>query len=317
VTQRSRTAPASRAMPRGKGRGIEVCSNVQTAVDSKPQRRIAHDVTNETGARDGLSPRALQAQEGLGSPGDAVAAVGSYHGEEGKTCLKAGLPPYVARPITSANQQLGLFRKDDCLDAGATETSQWPAGARLTCRVATGDLGRPSRSDAPATCKACPRKPQGTRHKGGRRLTRWVDAHLWEARAQRVRSRPAVRQQRQQLVEPPFGTRQRWGEQGFCVRRGLEKVRTELRSTGLAYNLRRVVHIVGIPRLRAALGSVRVRGLSKRTGAVRAGSAGPDGHQEDTAMSCGKVVHGRKLSAEGFDTVWRLVRPCAPLPKVL
>jgi hypothetical protein len=97
----------------GKGRGTEVCYNVQTAVDSKHKLIIANDVTNDTGDRDCLSPMALPAKDILGGPFDAVADVGYYHGEEVNACLKAGLTPYVARPVTSANQQLGLFSKDD------------------------------------------------------------------------------------------------------------------------------------------------------------------------------------------------------------
>jgi len=46
----------------------------------------------------------------------------------------------------------------------------------------------------------------------------------------------------------------RWWEQGFFLLRGLAKVRTEFSLTVLAYNLRRVLNIVGIPRLIAALG---------------------------------------------------------------
>ena len=97
-------------MKLGKGRGTEVCDNVQTAVDRQHKLRVATDVTNDTGDRDWRSPMALQAKEVLGSPFDAGAEVGYYHGEEGKTCLEAGITPYVTRPITSANQKLGLFR---------------------------------------------------------------------------------------------------------------------------------------------------------------------------------------------------------------
>ena len=61
-----------------------------------------------------------------------------------------------------------------------------------------------------------------------------------------------MRKQRKQLVEHPFGTMKRWWEQGCFVLRGLETVRTELSLTVLVYNLRRVVNLVGIPRLRAA-----------------------------------------------------------------
>ena len=75
-----------------------------------------------------------------------------------------------------------------------------------------------------------------------------------EEMEQRVSSRPEVMKQRKQLVEHPFGTMKRWWDQGFFLMRGLEKVRKEFSLTVLAYNLRRVVNLVGIPRLIAALG---------------------------------------------------------------
>jgi hypothetical protein len=253
-TQLSRTDPESRAMILGKGRGTEVCYNVQMAVDSKHKLIIANDVTNDTGDRDWLSPMALQAKAVLGCSFDAVADVGYYHGEEVKTCLEAGITPYVARPITSANQKLGLFSKDDFTYDGATDTYRCPAGERLTFRFATVELGRHIRYYATSACKTCPLKPQCTRNKGGRRLTRWVDEHLLEEMEQRVRSRPEVMKQRKQLVEHPFGTMKRWWDAGYFLMRGLEKVRTEFSLTVLAYNLRRVLNLVGIPRLLAALG---------------------------------------------------------------
>ena len=42
-----------------------------------------------------------------------LADMGDYHGDEVQACLEAGITPYVARPITSANKKLGLFSKDD------------------------------------------------------------------------------------------------------------------------------------------------------------------------------------------------------------
>jgi hypothetical protein len=62
-----------------------------------------------------------------------------------------------------------------------------------------------------------------------------------EEREQGGRRRPAVRKQRKQRVAHPCGTMQRGWEQGCFVRRGLAKVRTELRLTGLADKLRRVL----------------------------------------------------------------------------
>jgi hypothetical protein len=69
-----------------------------------------------------------------------------------------------------------------------------------------------------------------------------------------VRRRPEVLKQRKQLVEPPCGTMQRGWDAGSCLMRGWEKVRTECSVTVLAYNLRRVLHLVERPRLRAARG---------------------------------------------------------------
>ena len=88
-------------MQLGKGRGTEVCDNVQTAVDSQHKLMIANDVTNDTGGRDWRSPMALQAKEVLSSPFDAGADVGYDHGEEVKTCLK------LASPLTSPAGHLG------------------------------------------------------------------------------------------------------------------------------------------------------------------------------------------------------------------
>jgi transposase len=142
AAQLSRTEPESRAMKLGKGHGIEVCDNVQTAVDARHTLLIANDVPHETGERAWLSPLALQAKEVLGSTFDAVADVGSYQGEAVTACLAAGLPPYGARPITAAHQKLGLFSKDDVTYEGATDTSPCPAGEQLTFRLATLALGR-------------------------------------------------------------------------------------------------------------------------------------------------------------------------------
>jgi hypothetical protein len=168
---------------------------------------------------------ALQAKEGLGCPFEAVADVGYYPGEAVKACREAGITPDVARPSPSANQKLGLFRKDDCTDAGATETSRCPAGEQRTFRFAPVELGRPIRYDATGACRACPLQQQGTRHTGGRRLPRWVDEPLLEEMEQRVRSRPEVMKQRKQLVAHPFGTMKRWWDAGYFLLTGTLKTK--------------------------------------------------------------------------------------------
>jgi transposase len=252
--QLSLTDPDSRAMKLGKGRGTEVGYNVQPAVDAKHKLILACEVTNDPSDRDWLSPMALEAKAVLERPFEVVADMGYDHGDEVKACVEAGITPYVARPITSANQKLGLFSKDDFHYDGATDTYQCPAEARLTFRVDTVEVGRHLRYYATSACKACALKQACTRSKEGRRITRWVDEHLLEEMAQRVRRRPEVMKRRKTLVEHPFGTMKRWWDAGYFFTRGLEKVRAEFSLTVLAYNLRRVRNIVGMAGLLAALG---------------------------------------------------------------
>jgi hypothetical protein len=85
-------------------------------------------------------------------------------------------------------------------------------------------------------------------------MTRWVDEQRLEAMEPRVRSRPAVMKRRKELVAPPFGTMQRGWDHGYFLMRRLEKVRTGFSLTVLADHLRRVLNLVALPRLIAALG---------------------------------------------------------------
>jgi hypothetical protein len=252
--QLSLTDPDRRAMTGGNGGGTAVCYNVQIAVEATHQRLVAGAVAHDPTARDWRSPWALEAQAVLGGAFDAVADVGSDHGHAVKQCLQAGMTPSIARPITSAKQQLGLFSTDDCTYEAAPDTSGGPAGEGLSGRVDTVERGRHMRDDATSACRTCPLNARCTRNQGSRRITRWVDEHLLEQMEQRVRARPEIMQQRQEIVEHPFGTMQRRGDQGDCLMRGLAQGRAECSWTVLASKLRRVLNLVAMPRLLASLG---------------------------------------------------------------
>jgi transposase len=69
----------------------------------------------------------------------------------------------------------------------------------------------------------------------------------------RLAQRPHVLALRRETVEHPFGSIKQWMNQGAFLMRGLEKVRGEFSLTALAYNLRRVLNIVGFTELMAAV----------------------------------------------------------------
>lgn len=251
-SQLSLTDPDSRSMP--KSPKAPVAYNVQTAVEANHHLIVAQDVTNQVTDHHQLSPMALDAKATLGvSHCKVVADKGYAHGQELKTCLDAGLEPYVARPQTSANSKLGLFAKEHFSYDAAGDTYHCPAGETLTFRFDIVEKGRHIRYYKTSACGQCAFRQKCTRNKQGRRISRWVDEHLIEQTQQRVQANPDIMQQRKQIVEHPFGTIKHWWDQGHFLMRGLNNVRTEFSLSALAYNLRRVINIVGVPRMLAAL----------------------------------------------------------------
>jgi transposase len=257
-SQLSLTDPDSRSMP--KSPKAAVAYNAQTAVDSKHHLIVAQDVTNEVTDRNQLSPMALQAKETLGVDHfKAVADMGYAHGQELKTCLEAGIEPYVPRPDTSANRKLGLFGKEQFIYDPDSDTYHCPAGQTLTFRFDTVEKGRHIRYYKTSVCNRCPLKAKCTRNKEGRRLTRWVDEHIIEETQQRVEAHPEIMQKRKELVEHPFGTIKHWWDQGHFLMCGLEKARAEFSLSALAYNIKRVLNLLGVSHLMAALKSRPIR----------------------------------------------------------
>ena len=101
-------------------------------------------------------------------------------------------------------------------------------------------------------CHSCPIKPQCTTGKE-RRITRWEHEHVVEAVQRRLDENPEAMRVRRETAEHPFGTlKARMGATHFLMKT-LPKVATEMALHVLAYNLTRVVNILGIKPLMAAI----------------------------------------------------------------
>jgi transposase len=247
--QVSLTDPDSRRMK--SGLRTEVSYNVQTAVDAKHKLIVAEDVTNEGTDKHQLSSMVQAAQEVLHS--DALTVVadrGYYNGPEIKACVDTEVTPLVPKPRTSGNRKRGLFTKEDFRYDGALDCYHCPAGATLTNRSAPG---RRNHSYRTAACSGCVLRARCTRNKQGRCLVRWKHEWVLDEMARGLARRPDVMRQRALLSEHPFGTMKRGMDQGYFLLRGLEKVKAEFSLTVLAYNLKRVIRIVGVPQLLAAV----------------------------------------------------------------
>jgi transposase len=252
ATQVSLTDPEARAM--SMGRGSTIGYNVQAAVDAKHSLIVATEVTNTTSDSGALGTMALQAQEALGAEQlSVVADKGYYNGKEVLLCDTIGVSAYVAKPLTSANTAQGLYGKESFKYDAHHNCYHCPAGRLLTYRFTTEEKGRPIAYYRAHDCKSCPLKPQCTRNKNNRTITRAAFEEAQEQMAERVARQPGLLRRRKAIIEHCFGTIKRSFGYDYFLCRGKRQVSTEVNLTVLAYNLKRVCNLVGVPSLIAAL----------------------------------------------------------------
>jgi transposase len=251
--QVSVTDPDTRKMPAA--HGMMVGYNAQMAVDAKHKLIAADDVTNEVTDCQQLANVALAAQANLElQQAEVVADAGYYNAAEVSRCVARGLTPFIPKADTSANTARGLYGKRQFQYDAGQDVYVCPAGAELTYRFATYELGRELRYYRASGCRQCALKSRCTRNQANRTITREANEALMEAMAARLRAQPWKFKLRKTLAEHPFGTIKRWFGYTHFLLKGLEKVRCEWSLTTLAYNLKRVLNLVSFAKLMAAVG---------------------------------------------------------------
>ena len=126
------------------------------------------------------------------------------------------------------------------------------AGERLAYHYTTEENGLVLRRYWTNACQSCAIKAQCTTGKE-RRITRWEHELVIDAVQRRLDENPEKMRQRRETVEHPFGTiKARMGATHF-VMKTLPRVASEMALHVLAYNLTRLVNIMGIQPLMAAI----------------------------------------------------------------
>jgi transposase len=251
--QISLTDPDARSMATsGRGSGM-VGYNVQASVDAKHHLIIAHEVTNEGSDRAQLSPMAKETKAVLEIDElDAVADRGYYKGEEILACKQAGITVTLPKPQTSGSTAKGRFGKQDFRYIAQEDVYLCPAGERLIYRYTTQEKGLTLHRYWTNACQDCALKERCTTGKE-RRITRWEHEQVLEAVQRRLDEHPEMMRRRRETVEHPFGTIKSWMGATHFQMKTLKKVATEMALHVLAYNLKRVMNIIGIAPLIAAM----------------------------------------------------------------
>jgi transposase len=227
--------------------------NVQTAVDAEHGLIVAHAVTLDAADNRCLEPMAEAAKKALEADRlNIVADAGYSNGEQAGRCEAAGLVPHVPANRAVNNQGDGtLLDRSLFLYRPESDSFLCPAGKTLDRK----QLHRADRTvlyqASAADCGACSLKPRCT--PSARRM---LGRHLDEDALNRMHQRatPALMRLRRSTVEHPFGTLK------YCIfghprllLRGLSGARTEIGIGVMAYNLKRMVNLLGATRLIQAL----------------------------------------------------------------
>jgi transposase len=251
--QVSLTDPDSRSMATsGRGSGV-VGYNVQVAVDTEHHLIVTHEVTNVGSDRSQLARVAKATKATLQTDAlEAVADRGYFSGEEILACDQAGITVTLPKPMTSGAKSEGRFGKQDFVYLPEQDVYRCPAGERLKYYFTNVENGLTLRRYWTNACRTCALKSRCTTGVQ-RRITRWEHEHVLETVQRRLDENPQAMRLRRETVEHPFGTiKARMGATHFLMKT-LPRVASEMALHVLAYNLTRVMNIVGIRPLMAAI----------------------------------------------------------------
>jgi len=233
----------------------QVCYNVQSAVDTKHHLIVSHDIIQTTD-RGNLTLVAEHAQRALRKKDITVIADKGYFSRlDIKATQDLGMTALVPQVDTSGSKTKGIFNKSLFRYDKSRDIYICPVGKELPHRRNVIDKGVEQKVYANhIACRDCHVRSQCTHAKvGPRRMHRWVHEDDIDVMQARLDNAPETTVIRKQTVEHPFGTIKMWmGASHFLMKRK-KNVSTEMSLHVLAYNLKRMMSIVGIPTLIAAM----------------------------------------------------------------
>ncbi|HEU5215664.1 MAG TPA: IS1182 family transposase [Gaiellaceae bacterium] len=224
--------------------------NVQIAADSEHALIVAQTVNTDTTDHRSLVPMVEAAKEAVGEPGclHVVADTGYSSGEQLEQCDAIGVVPHVPTNRTSNRQGDGnLFDRSQFVYDKDTDLFRCPAGQSLKRRGFQRDRKRVIYQASRQVCGQCPLKSQCTITR-----RRTVYRFLHEEALQRSQQNATVEAMRlrRSTVEYPFALLKYgiFGHPRFLLR-GLRGAQTEISLAVAAYNLKRMINVVGGARL--------------------------------------------------------------------
>lgn len=233
--------------------GVGICHNVQIAVDDKNHLVVAVDVTSQPIDKEQFHNMALQAKQELGLETiTAIADKGYYSAEQFYRCKSDGIIPIVSKADHSHAAATNAYGKIHFKYDEQNNGYICPQGHLLKGYAQRKKNGY-IRYYNYAACAQCPVKSQcSTSAKGrlihDRPLQRYADEV-----DKRTNENLDMYRKRKQMVEHPFGTVKRALGFTYFLTRGNANVKVESLLHFLAYNMKRVMNLMGTTKLASIL----------------------------------------------------------------
>lgn len=246
-TQVSLIDPDARSMMNNQK--VEVCYNIQTTVEEKNRLILDYNVTNSVTDYDQLSVMGKRAKEVLGVDTiEVLADKGYYKATDLKECLDNDITPYVAKP---KNTNPKVFSMDKFQYNKENDYYICPTG--MVLRYKSTHKRRDTyfrRYNNYEACKVCSIRDKCTKSKkNGRDINRWIHKELLNKIDKQTEENWDKYRKRQWLVEHPFGTVKRNLNAYYLLTKGINSVGAEMGLVFCAYNLKRVINIIGVKEL--------------------------------------------------------------------
>ena len=240
----------------------EVAYNVQTTVDAKHNIPIDYKVTNTNDSK-AMGNMLQRAKTILGTNEFTALYDKGYHtGSEFDIAERLGIEVMVAIPAKSGSSQAPnpVYNMENFDYEEQTDSYTCPQGHLMTTngtwhKSSSGSMFQQYKTKQ---CKHCPVRPECTTSKqNGKVIQRRKYAQNIEDNKLRIENNPSAYKKRQAIVEHPYGTiKRQWGFSYISTKKYKTRASADVGLMFVAYNIRRIMNIIGKNELRKYLEQV-------------------------------------------------------------
>ena len=225
----------------------EVAYNAQTTVDSSHNIPIDYKVTNTNDSK-AMGKMVRRTKSILQTNQFTSLYDKGYHtGSEFQIAYDLGVKTIVAIPSVAAQAPNPAYNVSHFEYDKLKDYYTCPEGHKL---MTTGKLHQAKtylfKRYTTRACLSCPVKEKCSKAKYGKGIQRSEYQELIELNKQRVKENETYYKRRQAIVEHPYGTiKRQWGFSYVITKKGIDRASADIGFMMVAYNLRRLLTIIG------------------------------------------------------------------------